>query len=183
MLLSEAQLTEFLGFSHEEKVEKLKRELTDCLTRNKAKVDKVFVHDDNGDVKVSAYIKGLGTHDFGGTMGASVMYYPKDKYAVAYVNGKSVGEAEVKNTPASCICSLMLPIFRKARAKQLADKDESDRRYADWLNDRAKRHREITDKVDRQERAGFFKEFNPYNANGTPKAAPSEDLLRFSRRF
>lgn len=171
MLLSEAQLNEFLGLSREEKLEKLKKSIEEYLAKNKIELEKLYVHDDKmGTIEISAYIKSVKGEDFGGA-GARVYYYPKDKCARIQLTAKEDKpwiEYKVTNTPASCIYSLIVQQIRAIRMKRENDRDASAQRDRERRNEWDARKREIEQNVDnwwagKQDRNYIRKYHGAYN--------------------
>ena len=184
MLLSEAQLNEFLGFSREEKLEKLKKQVTEFLTHNKVKIaGEVKVLDKKNCIKVAAEVESYNGFDFGEYAAYPAALYFPDSKCVKPSDPKSVDERwqklEISNTAASAISSMMIRELQILKRKRREEQEASDQRYADFMNSRAKSRREIEDKVDREYRAGKYNKVDDYNSNGTPRQAVSDNMHKY----
>jgi hypothetical protein len=122
------QINEIFGLSLEEKIEKLKKKITEMLPRFKiTPAGNITIRERNGVLEISVKVASYRDEEFGGYV--TVLYYPKRKKVMPKDPNsvhKTMQSLEIKNNPETTICSLIQHMTQLAVAKQRAEREERE---------------------------------------------------------
>lgn len=169
MLLSEVYLHEVLGFSREEKLEKLKKQVTELLAKNNVKLAKeLSVFDNKNSIKIYATAASYKDCDFGEYGAQAQALYLSDSKCVKPANPKAVDQAyqklEIKNTVASAVATMLVRQFQIQKHKREEYQEDNEQRRNVERNEWEQRKRKIYDKVNN---ATEYTQ-RDYNPDGSP---------------